>query len=338
MPYALYTAPSVETSVDNGVTWTAETVGQQGEANQQNARWMWEPGENDITTSFSALATGVVIRFVYTGRYPIVIATTEPTAIAERQALEGGTGIIEAVERAENNPTRGMALQIAQAKLARYAVVGRTLTFDTLTPGLEPGHLLSATLPDRGVRTTPMLIQRIRTDIKPSGTWYSVAAVEGPDVSPWQSWKALTRAPSVVEDRVTLGESTTLVVQQSFAKNWTSAGAAINIWRTLNPSSSTQPGASTYPVFDARNRIVDLAWVSNGVEAGRRATTRTTVDTSTRVDTATFLGPGDANVQITALRWYGGANRNILIDEQAFVFSKDDLESLQIDRSDTRGY
>ena len=46
----------------------------------------------------------------------------------------------------------------------------------------------------------------------------------------------------------------------------------------------------------------------------------------------------EGNGNITHVRWYGGCFGNIVVDEQNFEKTKTELEAIQIDKTDTKGW
>ncbi|MFK7695922.1 hypothetical protein [Paenibacillus sp. HJGM_3] len=76
-------------------------------------------------------------------------------------------------------------------------------------------------------------------------------------------------------------------------------------------------------------------------EAGRKAVTRQTAGGTGVGVTTVYLAPFDANVQIQELGWFAGAtatsaaNSGVMIARVLFSRLKNNLESIQVDRTDT---
>ena len=51
-----------------------------------------------------------------------------------------------------------------------------------------------------------------------------------------------------------------------------------------------------------------------------------------------FVNSYEGNGNIKKVRWYGGYFNNIIVDEQNFVKEKTELEAIQIDKIDIKGW
>ena len=78
-----------------------------------------------------------------------------------------------------------------------------------------------------------------------------------------------------------------------------------------------------------------------GTETGRKAVTKQTVGTAGVVVTTVYLAPFDANMQIQELGWFAGvgatatAGSGVMVARVLYSKLKTELESIQIDRTDT---
>jgi len=97
-----------------------------------------------------------------TGVYITNLVIDNLASQAALAAIEGGTGIVEAVEdvtaRAMDVPT---ATTYGNQLLARFGVIGRTFTFTTYRNGLDVGQLLPIFLPEMGVWNGQFLLSEV---------------------------------------------------------------------------------------------------------------------------------------------------------------------------------
>lgn len=169
----------------NGV---AKTVGIRGVDSGKD--WYWSKGENTVSQDDAAtpLASTDVLEVTYQGLFPLIIMAEEAEAQADRKAVEGGTGLYEAVDEKAGLDDRNAALEVAQGLLRRYARIGTTLQFATIRSGLRPGQLLQVNLPDVGA-VGEFLIQSVRLSQAAGDVWrYEVRALSGEEIGGWSQF------------------------------------------------------------------------------------------------------------------------------------------------------
>lgn len=103
----------------------------------------------------------VTVEFEQAMEAPPGIMVENAAEIAARKAVEGGSGIYEAVEEVVDIEDAATLQQIAQQLLDRFSVMGKEVDFSTLRWGLQPGMELTANLPTRGLGSTLMNVERI---------------------------------------------------------------------------------------------------------------------------------------------------------------------------------
>jgi hypothetical protein len=98
-------------------------------------------------------------------------------------------------------------------------------------------------------------------------------------------------------------------------------------------------------MFDYSDRVkYVVALDSLGNEIGRKAVTYQSNPAGNRIESRFFISQTEFVGNIASLAWYGGieasnvAGTGIKIDEQAYVHVKTELETLQIQRTDTKGW
>lgn len=114
------------------------------------------PGLNVVTLA-SPLNTGTSLSVGYYRLDSNVIGVENTPLVAERAAIEGGTGKYQALTSDSVSVTPIQALATAQAALAAFEIIPKTFEFITLRPGLQVGMSLSVgfTMPDGPNIETP---------------------------------------------------------------------------------------------------------------------------------------------------------------------------------------
>ena len=332
--------PTVEVSVDGGA-WTAQTVGIRGV--EIDKEWYWSKGDNTVSQddSETVLTSSDKVKTTYQGEFSIVILSQSNEAISYKETVEGTTGIVEHVHDDQNITGRATAFQIANAKLKRYSVEGKRLTFRTLKAGLSPGQLLKVNLPGQGIDGDELLITAVRTYDQGALLWHRVTAIEGPSEGGWaRFFKAIADRAEIILVRENISESEILITVEQFSKTWTESENP-NIFREVRPSATLYPGADTYAEFEEQNRVRFLAWYNNSTELGRKPYTQQS-DDNTDLFTLTYISPWEANESITHLGWVGGSHAThnvdtgVIVDKQAYVKTKTESEAVQVEKTDTR--
>src|SRR5690606_15858498 len=182
------------------------------------------------------------LRVTYRGQFYTVVISEDGYQIAMRQAIEGGSGIVEAVDRATQDTTSDAAFQIAAAKLGEYGQVGRVLTFLTLRPGLWPGMLLPVQAPEYGFTGQKLLIESVTASDQGPLIWYDVTAVEGPRRRSWTAFFASLVDQAARLGRIAVGEdrAVTLLVPLSGEWLWGEA-QQVEVFACPVPSGTTYP-------------------------------------------------------------------------------------------------
>lgn len=107
--------------------------------------------------------SGAFITVTYKGFYPIINVTIDSVKIAERQAIEGGSGLYENIER--NDQLDGE--EVCEAKvtglLRKFGVVDTSIEFETEASGLGLGYVVVVDIPKLGLSEVEFLITRIET-------------------------------------------------------------------------------------------------------------------------------------------------------------------------------
>lgn len=304
-------------------------------------QYYWSKGDNTITQddSQTILSTSDALNITYQGQFDLVVITQDDAKITELQVLDGTSGIVEELEEEQDNTTRDMAFQNANALLQKYS--GKDdgkLVFSTLVTGFSAGQIASVNLPEYGLENIQMLIEDINImddDLKQ--VWYKVTAVLGTEMLSWQKMflSMSQKEPYVIQENINQNE--VLIIPADFSKTWQATDTP-NIFKGTYASNDTFPEVNTYPMFDPADRIKSLILLdsNNNIIIKKQITKKTT--TSNTINSICYIAPYEANSAIAKVQWFGGFSNNVKIDEQAYSRSKTQYEAIQVNRTDTMGF
>ncbi len=192
--YPVGLAPTVEENIAGG-GYTSKTVGIRGLETGKD--WYWNKAKTEISqdTGGTPLTTADLLRVTYQGRFPINIRADAEAAIGARVALEGGTGVYEAIEDRPDIDDVDLATATAGALLDRHAAVGCTFEVDTLVAGYRPGQLVAITNTRRGLTGETFLVSEVRgrdwlgqDQSSASKLLYTVTLLEGDPIIGWRDF------------------------------------------------------------------------------------------------------------------------------------------------------
>lgn len=348
MGFPLALEPTVEISL-NGAAYSAIAASDIGiKGVETGKKWYWAKGDPIIyqADTETVLAAVDKVRTTYQGEFDIVAISQNPGAVDDKKSIEGGgTGYVEDVADEPNTTTRAAAFESANKKLEKYAVIGKRLKFRTRRYGLRPGQLLTVNLPEHDLNSDEMLIESVSISEDSNVIWYDISCVEGPEQGTWAKlfYAMATRGQAFVV-RENIGEDEILITLAEFTKTWLEAETP-NIFYTLRPGAGVFPGVGVRPMFATADRVKYLAWLDGAnVEQGRKAITQQTGAATNTVLSVTYLAPWDANITIAKLAWYGGVNASatvgsgIQVGIQAYAHIKTELEAIQVNKTDTKGW
>lgn len=168
----------------NGV---AQTVGIRGVEDDAAFDWYWNKDAAEISQRAASvpLVVSDLLVVTYRGLYPILIQAQTDTEIADRMAVEGGSGVYERIEDYSDVDSADLAFSTAVAKLRRNGFIRQVITFETDQDGLMSGQLVSITFPAHDV-DGQYLVQAVRArDIESRFLRYTVTAISGDAVGGW---------------------------------------------------------------------------------------------------------------------------------------------------------
>ena len=173
--------------------------------------------------------------------------------------------------------------------------------------------------------------------------WYNITAAKGALVDSWERTlgNGLKTKPTVAN--IELDEQETVVLHQSFQKTWTHDENP-NIMRILFPNGTYTPRGWT-PTFEFDERIsfIEILDKNNNIMF-RNIKSVQTDPTENTIYTYFYIDPFAAVGEWGKIRFYGGYeasfdyNSGVLIDEITVNIVKTELEGVQIDRTDVKGW
>jgi len=164
----------------------------------------WNLGDPVISQddAASALTGANVLSVTYQGQYPILITAQDDSQITSLAAISGAAGIIDEITSRASVNSIETAQSLASGLLRRYGKIPRRVTFETDTPGLAAGQLLTITIPTHGV-SGPWLIDQVNArDRFGRELTFTVEALDGENIGGWEAFfDAISREGRVVEFR-----------------------------------------------------------------------------------------------------------------------------------------
>lgn len=192
LAYEVGAAPTVRT--DTGAGLTARTVGILGVDTGKD--WYYKIGSNILSqdTGGTVLTAGQTLEVTYRGRFPIIVKAEDDAEKARRAAIEGGSGLYEAVIDDTSINDDDAALDKALGLLSRHSTIPVTVQYETDTAGLLGGTLQTIDLPEHGLSGQYLIESVSARDRGDSELRYTVRALSGQAVGGWAAFfKSLIR-------------------------------------------------------------------------------------------------------------------------------------------------
>jgi hypothetical protein len=143
------------------------------------------------------LDTGIVtppdtIEIQYFGTFPSVTEINEESEQTSRIAIEGGSGLYESFQKADQATNESEAIDIANAILTKYGNVPQVFTFQGRQKGAYPGQFIDIDWSPLGVSGQFLIDKMDIIDTSAHALWYSYRCVSGSNVGNWQEfWRSL---------------------------------------------------------------------------------------------------------------------------------------------------
>lgn len=337
--YPIAELPTIE--VDTGSGFVAQDVGVAGFDTGKD--WYFSFNSLAVVQDFSGtpLTATDRIRVTYFGLFDVLAKLVDNSEITNSGLIEGGTGIVEAVEDNKRLTTRDGALELGAELLDYYARAAFKVRFVMRGRKYTVGDFLRIQFPQGGVPNANVLVTET--------AWFSIAGelrtlvemVSGPVNGTWEDYfRRLTTRLDRAAERAG-GEIEVVTTVENFNKIWTEAERP-NIFILNLPGSGLFPGVDTVPSFEPDERVLYMAWFDNTDEIARKPYTLQTGANTSTITTTTLLGVNDAVGTFTHLGWFGGhtasgiVGTGVLVDKQAFAFTKTNIEQIQVIKVDTK--
>ncbi len=180
----------------------------------------WSKGDPVIV--FDAAPAAVAVVITYYGEYSIMVVVEDAAEIAARQAIEGGTGIVETIDDEPDLVSVVDAAMSGEAKLTHFGVIGKQFNFTVWDWGLSPGQLVSVTYAEYGLTAENLLIESVDIEeASPGFLAYRVKATSGPEVGDWTGFfKTLASAKEDIIRRMNVGSEGILIILAEVDGGW----------------------------------------------------------------------------------------------------------------------
>jgi hypothetical protein len=330
--------PTVEVSRDGGA-FTEETVGVAGL--QEGRQWQWSFSSNTISQDTAETVLGPTdrVRVTYIGLFDVMVVVDDGPEQANRQNIDGGTGIVENVIVDRTFQSRDAAFQMAGEMLAHFIPDSQTLRFTTTRTDYYPGQVHKVTLPGTDFDQREGLVTTVEHFSRAGRPHAVVTVISGPQEGSWEAW--LGRLSQKLEKAMDPGgsEVEVITILEPFLKEWTEVETP-NIFRETRVG--TAKVGSAYPEFLPEHRVRYLSWFYGGVELGRKPLTHQSGADTNEIVTTVLLVTSDALGDIDEFGWWGGhkataaLGTGVEIDRRAYVHTKTDIEQIQTVRTDRR--
>ncbi len=322
-----------------------QTVGVRGV--DEGKQWYWAQGEKTLTQDNNEyiLIENDILEVTYQGLFDVVVIVPKEDEIENRKAIEGGTGIYEQVETADELTTLNGILDLAVDKLRKFAKTQKTISFLTFRAGLRPGQIIKVDLPEHKIHDEEFLITHTTfADVDGSGIYsWSVEAVSGEALGGWtQFFKKLVKRSEPFIFTENINEQETVIIIEQFLKEWQEE-EHLNPFYELYPGANTFPGINTYPMFEPGEWGKYVA-LFNGDEEVARAQRVQQIKNGDSVSSMYMIGATVYAGPITAIGWYGGyfatddLGTGVEITKEPLSRVKTPLDVLQIERTDVKGW
>lgn len=144
---------------------TPQTVGIQGiddEVDNPTHQWFWQRGSRTVSQRDDDTPVGTIqaLTVQYRPLLPIVVTSQDDDEVRARAAVEGGSGVYEALETDSRIESESLALDTVISLLRRHGRIPKTLRVETDEFGIAPGQLQDVALSTEGVAAT-YLVERV---------------------------------------------------------------------------------------------------------------------------------------------------------------------------------
>ena len=186
-----------------GTGWVRQTVGL--DSLESPVQWSWNVGDNTITQNSDELVLRAFnimtrlpdddvvwnndrVRIIYRPLVRVLARSQDDDEIAARQAIEGGSGIYEAVEEDERIEDSLFARTKVEGLLTQLGHIPKTATVVTDEGGIRAGQFQTFVLPKLGLVGYFLIESFSASDRGDETLRYSYKALDGESLGGWQSF------------------------------------------------------------------------------------------------------------------------------------------------------
>lgn len=174
--YPLYEKPSLDI---DGISVNPDTIGLRGL--DKDKAFYWSKGSNQIgqDNGQAAIVSTDTIGITYRGLFDILTSVIDSDGIAERQAVEGGSGLYEAITSEDKLDGDDVVMQRGLGLLRRYSL-GSDIEVETDQDGLAVGQQVEVTVAPMGITARVYLIMSLEMQgLTPTRRRYRIQATTG---------------------------------------------------------------------------------------------------------------------------------------------------------------
>lgn len=163
----------------------AQTVGIKQVDTGKNFYYQKHDGVIAQEISDPVLTSADTLAVTYQGLFPTMTQAYDDAEITSRAAIEGGSGVYEAVEDQPNLDDDDAALERANGLLRRYGQIQKIVTFTTRTAGLLAGQLLSVILTEHNISENFLITSVEANDENGERLIWYASAASGEEFGGW---------------------------------------------------------------------------------------------------------------------------------------------------------
>jgi hypothetical protein len=208
-------------------------------------RWYYQINNNAIVQDDAETTLNTeVLEVTYKGLFPLLVVAEDPASISNRQTIEGGTGVYEAIETDSTIDQASFGLEIAQSKLLKFAERQIEVTFDSFQPVFS-GDLITFNFPIYALNQKVLIDSVQIVEYVDNKYIYQVHAVSGESFGSWsQFFKRLYTKP----DKILIRDDEILVILTTAfeGQNW-GESAIINVITCPLPAEDLFPSETLVP-------------------------------------------------------------------------------------------
>lgn len=164
---------------------TTQTMGIRGV--DTGVQWYWSKGSDTVTQdgAETAVPDGTVIELTYHGLYPIIVRATDDAQIAARSAIEGTSGVYEAIADDSDIDDYELAMDRLLAYLRQDGLIPDVVTFETDSQGLFAGQLIDIDVSAHELAGSYLIDSVCGHDIDGAFMRWTVRALSGERLGSW---------------------------------------------------------------------------------------------------------------------------------------------------------